>query len=258
MKTRIVIDQMGRNVEVCENPKRIISLVPSQTELLHYLGLEDEVIGITKFCIHPTNWFQNKKRIGGTKDLKITDIISLKPDLIIGNKEENNQSDIEELERLFPVWMSDINNFEDALAMIEEVGFLTHTITKAKLLISKINDNFKSCSKIGGNNSVIYFIWDKPVMVAGKNTFIDSILNKLGLVNLIQANRYPNLENTILKGQPDYLFLSSEPYPFSGKHVQKFQELYPKTKILLVDGEMFSWYGSRLIFTPEYVKNLLK
>lgn len=258
MKTRIVIDQMGRNVEVCEFPKRIISLVPSQTELLHYLGLEDKVIGITKFCIHPTHWFQNKERIGGTKDLKITDIISLKPDLIIGNKEENNQSDIEELERMFPVWMSDINSFEDALKMIEEIGLLTQTITKAKSLISKINNNFKSCSKIGRNNSVLYYIWDKPAMVAGKNTFIDSILSKFGLVNLIQANRYPHLENTTLNGQPDYLFLSSEPYPFSGKHVQKFQELYPNTKILLVNGEMFSWYGSRLIFAPEYVKNLLK
>jgi ABC-type Fe3+-hydroxamate transport system substrate-binding protein len=181
----------------------------------------------------------------------------LKPDLIIGNKEENNQSDIEELERMFPVWMSDINSFEDALTMIEEIGFLTHTNAKAKSLISKINDNFKSCSKIGRNKSVIYYIWDKPAMVAGKNTFIDSILSKFGFVNLIQTNRYPHLEKTTINGQPDYLFLSSEPYPFSIKHVQKFQELYPNTKILLVDGEMFSWYGSRLILAPENVKNLL-
>src|SRR5690348_418993 len=106
-------------------PKRIISLVPSQTELLYDLGLNEEVVGITKFCIHPEEWFLSKTRIGGTKKIDFEKIKSLKPDLIIGNKEENEESQIKELMKDYCVWMSDIKNLDDAVSMINSVGEFT-------------------------------------------------------------------------------------------------------------------------------------
>jgi ABC-type Fe3+-hydroxamate transport system substrate-binding protein len=118
----VYIDQMGRKVELPDVPKRIISIVPSQTELLVDLGLAEELIGITKFCIHPKEIFRTKTRIGGTKMLNIEKIKKLKPDLIIGNKEENQQEQVEELMKHFPVWMSDISNLEESLDMIVKIG----------------------------------------------------------------------------------------------------------------------------------------
>src|SRR5215213_9070876 len=101
-------DQLSRNVEIIRSPKRIITVLPSQTELLYDLGLRDEVIAITKFCVHPKEWFQTKMRIGGTKQLNLQKIRDLKPDLILANKEENTREDIEELAKDFPVWISDV------------------------------------------------------------------------------------------------------------------------------------------------------
>ena len=117
-----VTDQMQREIKIPNSPQRIISLVPSQTELLFYLGLEKEVVGITKFCVHPREQFKSKTRVGGTKKYHFDRIKKLQPDLIIGNKEENDQTQIEQLAKEYPVWMSDIISFEDALDMIERIG----------------------------------------------------------------------------------------------------------------------------------------
>ena len=115
-------DDLGREVIIDEMPKRIISVVPSQTELLYHLHLNAEVVGITKFCVHPTEWFRSKTRIGGTKNVDIPKIKSLQPHLIIANKEENIQAQIEELANDFLVWVSDVNNIEEALRMIQAIG----------------------------------------------------------------------------------------------------------------------------------------
>lgn len=251
MEKRTFVDQMGRNVIVPFPPKRIISLVPSQTELLHYFGLEDEVIGITKFCIYPDNWFRNKQRIGGTKQLKLDEILALKPDLIIGNKEENTKEDIDFLTQKVPVWMSDINTFEEAFEMIDLIGQLTNKQQIAQALNTGITQEFKQLGNIGKGKSVLYFIWDEPSFVVGKSTFIDSVLTKIGFVNACQKVRYPALSE-LKPLNPDFIFLSSEPFPFKEEHFLKYQELFPTSKILLVDGESFSWYGSRMLEAPRY------
>jgi len=251
MEKRTFVDQMGRNVVVPFPPKRIISLVPSQTELLHYFGLEDEIIGITKFCIYPDDWFRNKQRIGGTKQLKLAKILALKPDLIIGNKEENTKEDIDFLEQHVPVWMSDINTFEEAVEMIDLIGQLTDKQQIAQELKTGITQEFKQLGNIGKGKSVLYFIWDEPSLVVGKSTFIDSVLTKIGFVNACQKERYPALSD-LEPLNPDFIFLSSEPLPFKEEHFLKYQELFPTSKILLVDGESFSWYGSRMLEAPRY------
>ncbi len=256
MEKRTFVDQMGRNVVVPFPPKRIISLVPSQTELLNYFGLEDEVIGITKFCIYPDDWFRNKQRIGGTKQLKLDEILALKPDLIVGNKEENTKEDIDFLEQHVPVWMSDINTFEEAVEMIDLIGQLTDKQQIAKVLNTGITQEFKQLGNIGKGKSVLYFIWDEPSFLVGKSTFIDSVLTKIGFVNACQKERYPALSD-LEPINPDFIFLSSEPFPFKEEHFLKYQELFPTSKILLVDGESFSWYGSRMLEAPRYFRKIV-
>jgi len=253
------IDQMGNEIVLKEKPRRIISLVPSQTELLHYLGLENEVIGITKFCIHPENWFKTKTRIGGTKTINIEKVKQLKPDLIIGNKEENVQSQIEELQKYFPVWMSDIYSLKDAYRMIECIGNVTDKTKDSSVLVNAIQQGFESIkNKVASKNKLVYLIWNNPLIAVGSNTFINYILNEIGFENAMKENRYPELTSEYLKTlNPHFIFLSSEPFPFKEKHIKELQKILPYAKILLVDGEMFSWYGSRLLQAPKYFNELL-
>jgi len=253
------IDQMNQTIRLETTPRRIVSLVPSQTELLHYLGLEDEVVGITKFCIHPKEWFESKPRVGGTKAISMEKTLLLNPDLIIGNKEENTKEDIDELKSIAPVWMSDIYDLSDAILMLRELGVILNRPDQTTALIEEILDEFSKLHQFVDEHSfkgksVLYFIWNEPGYVAGKNTFIDSMLSECGLKNAIRDTRYPEVPLVI---QPDYVFLSSEPFPFDEKHVESFQKRYPNSKIVLVDGEMFSWYGSRLKDAPKYFQELL-
>ncbi len=254
------IDQLNSTIRLASTPRRIVSLVPSQTQLLHAFGLDVEVVGITKFCISPDEWFQTKPRVGGTKSVHIEKVSALQPDLIIGNKEENTKEDIEALRAIAPVWMSDIYTLNDALLMIESLGTLLGKEAEASSIKSQIEQAFQQLSDFTKSHetlgkSVLYFIWNDPDFVAGKNTFIDALLTACGLVNACEAERYPEANPSI---QPDFIFLSSEPFPFEEKHLEKFQRTYPHSKIVLVDGEMFSWYGSKLMEAPAYFQALLK
>lgn len=254
-------DQMGRTIVRKEIPKRIVSLVPSQTELLFDLGLKEEVVGITKFCIHPAEMFRTKTKVGGTKNADIEKIISLAPDLIIGNKEENKKEQIEELMKHFPVWMSDVKTMDDALAMIEMIGELVGKKEKAIALKNKIQDQFKNFKPDIRNKKIAYLIWKKPYMTVNKDTFINHMLELCGLKNIFanHTDRYPEINAEELKeANPELIFLSSEPYPFKEKHIAEFKTICPDAFVQIVDGELFSWYGSRLLQTPEYLKSLIK
>ncbi len=248
-------DQTQFQISLKGIPKRIISLVPSQTELLHYLGLEEEVIGITKFCIHPRQWFQSKERVGGTKKLNIEKIRQLRPDLILGNKEENAKDQIEALRKEFPVWLSDINNLQESYDMISSVGTLTNREENATRLIQDIIS--RSTNNSIKDKRVLYFIWNKPMMTAGKETFIDSMLSEAGFMNALSVSRYPEIsENEVQELHPDYIFLSSEPFPFKEKHRIEYQSRFSNAKVILVDGELFSWYGCRLLKSFDYFRKL--
>ena len=244
-------------------PSRIVSLVPSQTELLYDLGLDASVAGITKFCVHPNEWFRTKTRVGGTKQVRRGIIDSLQPDLIIANKEENVKEQVEELAADYPVWVSDIRTLDDALAMIADVGMLTGTAGKADLISKAISAGFRELQSFSAGLShrlrTAYFIWRNPYMTAGGDTFIHDMLERCGLDNIFSGHsRYPETNTEELKQLGcELLLLSSEPYPFRQKHIDELQEQLPNTRILLVDGEMFSWYGSRLLKAPGYFEKLL-
>ncbi|WP_082780436.1 ABC transporter substrate-binding protein [Rufibacter sp. DG15C] len=251
---------MGHQVLVPQAPQRIVSLVPSQTELLFDLGLGDRVVGVTKFCLHPKELVKGKTKIGGTKNFKTEVIDQLQPDLIIGNKEENYQEGIEALQQKYPVWMSDIYTLEDAFAMMEQVGKITRTEPQAGKLTSIIKTQFEKIEPIQPPVTAAYFIWKNPYMAVGGNNFIDDILTRCGLVNALQhLPRYPEVTPAMLAAlNPQVILLSSEPFPFQEKHIQEFKEICPQAKVLIVDGEMFSWYGSRLQYAVPYLQKVLE
>lgn len=256
---RVFTDQVGRQVTLPDAPlRRIVSLVPSQTELLADLGLQEEVVGITKFCIHPKTWFKSKKRIGGTKDVKIEEVLALQPDLIIANKEENEQGTLEILSQFAPVWISDVRHLSHARSMIAEVGAMVGKSEAAKAVLEEIELGFAEVKPVLQGKKVLYLIWHKPWMSAGPDTFIGSILqDQLGARLCIppQAGRYPVVEEAdFMALQPDVVLLSSEPFPFKNKHVAEVQAYLPQAKVVKVEGDMFSWYGSRLRLTPSYLQ----
>lgn len=253
-------DQLLRTIELPVPPRRIVSLVPSQTELLYDLGLEQEVASITKFCVHPPHWFRSKPRIGGTKQVSIEKVKALRPDLILANKEENVREQVEALSAIAPVWVSDVNGLEDALDMIKAVGRLTGTDEKAAGICHRVKTGFEQLPAAAKTVRAAYLIWREPHMAAGGDTFISDMLQRLGADNIFgHLQRYPVITaDDLREANCDLLLLSSEPYPFRQKHIDEWQAQLPHAKILLVDGEMFSWYGSRLLQAPAYFAALQK
>lgn len=256
-------DQLQRSVQLDPwPPRRIVSLVPSQTELLHFLGLDQQVVGITKFCIHPATWYASKPRVGGTKTLDFHKIAALQPDLLLGNKEENEQAQIDALAAHYPVWLSEISNLPDALAMIRQVGDLTDRSAAAGNLADRLRADFENPDLLSPTERpkprAAYFIWRKPYMVAAADTFIHDMLLHAGFSNVFAGQkRYPQITLTELaNARPNIILLSSEPYPFAVKHFADLQEACPAARIELVDGEAFSWYGSRLLHSPDYFRQL--
>ena len=257
-RQRTVIDQMGREVSFPYPPLRIVSLVPSQTELLVDLGLQKRLVGVTKFCIHPPNARHAASVIGGTKNFDFVKIKAARPDLIIGNKEENYQEGINQLALQYPVWMSDVADLPEALNMIRRIGDITSKRSIAEPLASAIHHSFDALLPPTTPLLAAYFIWRKPYMVAASGTFIDDMLRRAGFRNAFaHVGRYPEVTpEQLAKAGPAHIFLSSEPYPFGEKHVAEFQEICPTAKIQVVDGELFSWYGTRLLLAATYFQKL--
>ena len=267
------IDQTSyeMNLELLEtmtrDELRIVSVVPSQTELLYDLGLKNQIVGLTKFCIEPQEletetqkWFELKSKIGGTKNIDIEKVKSLNPHIIFANKEENDKDQIESLRKEFIVYTSDVYDLKSSLEMIAHVGQLTKTEFEAQSIISKISLNFKEIQFPAIKKTAIYFIWKNPYMTVGGDTFIHKMIEECGFSNLsIDKKRYPVIEIEEMKElNPEVIFLSSEPYPFKEKHIEEFREILPNALIYIVDGQKFSWYGSHLIQSPLYFNGLQK
>ncbi|WP_296618222.1 ABC transporter substrate-binding protein [Marivirga sp.] len=253
-----VKDQINHLIELESYPQRIISLVPSITEYLFDLSLGEKIVGITKFCVHPKEKIKGKEIIGGTKQQNLNKIKELKPDLIIASKEENVKKYVEKLSKICPIYVSDVNDFDSATNMMKDIGELTGRFGNAKELTSNIIQQFDSIKKPAKDIKIAYCIWKKPWMWAGNDTFISKMLGYSGFKNIIQKDRYPEIEmSEIVKVNPDYIFLSSEPFPFQTQHIDELRIEFPESKFVIVDGEMFSWYGSRMLKAPQYFNSLL-
>ena len=260
----LINDQIETVHDFTEIPNRIISLVPSQTELLYDLGLNEKMVGITKFCVHPKQLLSTKKIVGGTKKVNFEKIRALQPDIIICNKEENTLEMVEQLSKICKVWVTNIITIEDNFRMISDFGEIFDCKEMAQILNNKLNfalSDFKNFIANKPSYTVSYFIWKNPYMVAGSSNFINELLKLNKFCNIYDlGERYPeiDLKNLQSDGNPDLVLLSSEPFPFKEQDAIEIATFSKSSKIIFVNGEMFSWYGSRLLQAFEYFKLLHK
>ncbi len=255
-----VADQLGRSVHLPTAPQRVISLCPSLTETLVYLGLGARLVGRTRFCIHPAEVMRDIPNVGGTKEVNMERIRALQPDLIIGEKEENTEAMITALAAEFPVYMTDVVDLDSAQEMILRLGEITATMAPAMALAGLIEGSWAQIQQMEPRVPCLYFIWKSPWMVVGADTFIDSVLQKCGFDNVASAweGRYPVLdENVFFHKKPMAVFLSTEPYPFKEAQIADIQKIMPNAIVRIVDGEMFSWYGSHMVGVENYLNLLL-
>lgn len=235
---------------------RIVSLVPSLTEYLYALGLRNEVVGVTKFCVHPNEAKEQATIIGGTKNIKIEEIKLLQADIVIASKEENVKEQVEALEEFTEVFLTDIQNLHDAFMVMSSLAERLQTVHLAKPMLEEIY-KMSQVPLIPINKRVLYLIWKNPYMTVGLDTFIHEMLEYAGFENCIERMRYPQLNKEDIQHiNPDIIMLSSEPFPFKEEHLQELQEICPSAEIRLVDGEMFSWYGSRILSAKQYLTDL--
>jgi len=235
---------------------KVVSLVPSITEALFDLGLtENEVVGRTKFCIHPEEQVKNVAVIGGTKNINIDKIKALQPDLILANKEENVKEQVEALMDDHKVIVTNVENIEDNYYLLKQLGNLFNKEDKAQLFNLKIYEVL-NLAKINVKIKVAYLIWKNPYMTIGSDTFIDKILGEIGFENVFKdRTRYPEIRTEDL-AEADLIMLSSEPFPFKEKHIEELRDFYPDKKMIIVDGEAFSWYGTHIAKCGDYFKEL--
>lgn len=236
---------------------KVVSLVPSITEALFDLGLtENEIVGRTKFCIHPEEKVKNVAIIGGTKNINIDKIKALQPDLILANKEENIKEQVEALMDDFKVIVTNVENIEDNYYLLKNLGKIFNKEERAQLFNLKIYEILNE-AKIKSNIKVAYLIWKNPYMTIGSDTFIHKILGEIGFENIFKdKKRYPEIQTEDL-AEADIIMLSSEPFPFKEKHIEELREFYPDKKIMIVDGEAFSWYGTHIAKCENYFKELI-
>jgi ABC-type Fe3+-hydroxamate transport system substrate-binding protein len=241
---------------------RIVSLVPSLTELLCDLGLESDIVGVTKFCVHPAHLRKQVQVIGGTKDIKTNLIDTLQPDLIIANKEENLEGPVSELALKYEVMLTEIKTYQDALDCIKGIGVRTKTEQNAQIIIERIEKERllldQSTQAHTHRPLTMYLVWRAPYMSIGGDTFIHDMLSLAGYNNVFASQtRYPTIH---LADHPwpkaTEIMLSSEPYPFKTKHIAELRAHFPEARIRLVDGEAFSWYGSRMAQSLKYLRSL--
>ncbi len=249
----IVTDHIGHEIELDKSASRIVSLVPSITELLFDLGLSDKIVGRTKFCIYPEKGFQNAKIVGGTKNVHVDKVLELEPDLVIANKEENVKEQVEILQQSVNTFTTNIQTISDALQMIQQIGALIGRESKSIELVKRIKNSHQE--KSSNTFTVCYLIWQKPYMTVGNDTYISNFLKEFGFLNCLpEAARYPEITlKKLVELKPDFILLSSEPFPFKTSHAENIQHL-TGIPTYLIDGSYCSWYGSRLLPAINYMK----
>jgi ABC-type Fe3+-hydroxamate transport system substrate-binding protein len=229
--------------------KRIISLVPSLTELIIDLGLQEQLVGRTRFCVHPEDKIEAIPIIGGTKNPRIDKILELNPNFIVANDEENKKGHVEELREKSKahIEVTEVATIEDALVTIHELAMHLGAEQRAAKLTENISLKLDQRPDEPPLRTA-YFIWKEPWMTVGGDTYIHDVLRHWRLQNVFgHRERYPKIDlQQLAERNPELVLLSSEPYPFKEKHIAEVEEACPNARVLLVDGEWFSWYGSRM------------
>ena len=234
---------------------RIVCLVPSITELLCDLGLSDQLVGRTGFCIHPWETVKTIPKVGGTKDLKFDRIRALEPTHVIVNVDENRKEDADALAEFIPnVVVTHPLSPRDNLDLYRQMGEAFGVEAEAEKLCGEFEAAYeRATAGVGEKQRVLYLIWRDPWMTISPETYISQTLSLFGWETIPRetAERYPQVD--IGTCEVDRVLLSSEPFHFKEHHVEEVEALVPGAKVSLIDGEMTSWYGSRAIRGLDYL-----
>ncbi|MEQ8232210.1 MAG: helical backbone metal receptor [Gammaproteobacteria bacterium] len=260
----MLTDAIGQDHARAGNDARIVSLVPSVTELLFALDLGAQVVGRTGFCIHPREAVRRVRKLGGTKDVDLEGIRGLAPSHVIVNIDENERPTFEALCEFVPhVVVTHPNAPEDNLALYALIGGIFGREPAAAMLSGRLRTRLdKLRARRAGRPSrrVVYLIWREPWMTVSRDTYIARMLELVNWHTLpaTSERRYPELTAADFRAfSPDLCLLSSEPYPFREKHLDEVRGLCGEgTDVQLIDGEMLSWYGSRAIDGLDYLARL--
>jgi ABC-type Fe3+-hydroxamate transport system substrate-binding protein len=244
---------------------RIVCLVPSITELLCDLGLSEQVVGRTGFCIHPWETVKTIPKVGGTKDVLMDRVREFEPTHVVVNVDENLKEDAETLATFVPnVVVTHPREPRDNLALFRQMGEEFRREAEAERLCERFEDAFeRATANPGPEQSVLYLIWRDPWMTISRETYISQVLALFGWTqppsfcnpegDKRKGDRYPEVELSDFAGGIDRVLLSSEPFHFKSDHIPEVEELVPGAEVTLIDGEMTSWYGSRAIAGLDYL-----
>jgi ABC-type Fe3+-hydroxamate transport system substrate-binding protein len=258
---RSFTDHLDRNVTLVDSPQRIVCLCPSLTETLFAIGAGDRVVGRTRYCIHPEAGVADVATVGGTKKVDVEAVAALEPDLVIAEKEENTQAEVDALGSRWPVFVTDVVDFSSALRAVEDLGELVGCARAASRLTERIRAKFDLIQPLSPPIRAAYFIWRHPTRTAGGETYINAVLGRCGFENVCAgiAGRYPEVTiESLLDLGVALVLLSSEPFPFDEGHAREMKGLLPGVEVITVDGEMFCWYGARMIRAAEYLRGLVR
>lgn len=236
---------------------RIVCLVPSITELLCDLGLSEQLVGRTGFCIHPWTTVRRVPKVGGTKDVKLDKVRALAPTHVIVNVDENRREDAEALRAFVPhVVVTHPCAPRDNLDLYRLIGATFGREAAAEALCARFEETYAAVTAADRPvRDVLYLIWREPWMGVSPDTYISQTLALFGwrTVPAAPADRYPHLDLPSYAGRVDRVLLSSEPYHFKDQHIAEVAAAVDGAEVSLIDGEMTSWYGSRAIAGLEYL-----
>ena len=262
-----LVDAIGvEHFPALENP-RIVSLVPSITELLFSLNLKAALVGLTTFCIHPADSVAKVKRVGGTKKVRLDRLKALSPTHVIVNIDENQKSDVEEIATFVPhVIVTHPIAPTGNLGLYRLLGGIFDREALASALCMEFERVLREVTEARPSlpeKVVLYLIWHKPWMTISQSTYIAQLLELVNWMTPDHGNnsRYPELSASLFEASSaDLVLFSSEPFPFKHKHVDTFQREFGlhRQQLLFIDGEMTSWYGSRAIAGLRYLLELAK
>ncbi len=259
-----LVDAIGQqHSQANKADTRIVSLVPSITELLCDLGLDSRIVGRTGFCIHPAQTVQAIPKIGGTKDVNIEKIRKMAPTHLIVNIDENEKPTVDALAEFIPhIIVTHPIIPTDNLDLYRLLGHIFQVEKAATTLIREFEEASKAFSEVRAFKSerVLYCIWQDPWMTVSQDTYISHMLRKIGWQTWAPkgaTSRYPVFHWSDQMAQEiDRILLSTEPYRFNESHVDALERQTGKP-VQLVDGEMLSWYGSRAIAGLRYLATLV-
>jgi ABC-type Fe3+-hydroxamate transport system substrate-binding protein len=223
---------------------RIVSLVPSVTETLFELGLDDQIIAITRFCRLPAEKVKLKPKVGGTKNPKLDDIVQLKPDVVIMDRDENRKQDAEFLKRNgIDVFATFPRSVEEGIQVIADLGKKFQVVEKANRMIEEIRQRMKMLT-IHDRKRALILIWRNPYMTVNRDTYVHAISALFGFDNVFadHQERYPKLKHEeIVACKAEVVLMPDEPYPFRQRHVEELRAL--EAQFLLFDGTYITWPG---------------